>query len=578
MPKKLTTEEFIERATKSHGDLYDYSSVNYIGTTSKVKIFCRKHNLFEQDAASHMAGHGCPSCANDIRGNSVALNNEKFIEKAVKVHGDRYDYSKVEYINSSTEVTVCCKTHGDFRKKAKDFLYGEGCLLCNQDKRDKINLEIFLQKAKKTHGDRYSYQEVQYIKKTEKLTILCNSHGKFLQKSHAHLAGQGCPKCAKETQRLAVTKSQKQFIQDCKKVHGSKYSYDKTDYKGSKEIITVLCKKHGEFVLNSSSHLNGQGCPQCTRELNSIHMSKTTSEFIKEAKDIYGDVYSYEKTNYINQSEKVIITCPIHQEWTQKPMYHLRGLGCPRCAMVERNKNKHFLPKTTEQFILDAKKVHGDNYSYGETKYTNSKGKVIIFCRLHGNFETRADGHLARQFCPKCAIKKQSERRIKTTDWFIEKAKEKHKDNYCYNNAEYRNSKEKVKISCTIHGEFEITPNAHLQGQGCKKCSSLGKGGWSRSSYIEKANGKICTFYTIRCFNEDEEFYKIGITINTVRERYSKTKAMPYNYEIISEIYGEAGFIWDLELTEKRKLKKLNYTPVIDFGGSKTECFTDYKI
>lgn len=574
MPKKLTTEEFIERATKAHGDLYDYSSVNYAGTTSKVKIFCRKHNLFEQDAASHMAGHGCPSCANDIRGNSVALNNEKFIKKAIKKHDAYYDYSKVEYINANTNVTISCTTHGDFKKKAKDFLYGEGCLLCNQDKRDKINLEIFLQKAKQTHGDTYSYQEVQYVRKSEKLTILCGNHGKFLQKSHVHLAGQGCPKCAKEVQRLAITKSPKQFIQDCKKIHGNKYSYDKTEYKGSKETITVLCEKHGEFVQNASNHLNGQGCPQCTRELNSIRMSKTTSQFIKEAKDIYGDEYSYEKTNYINQSEKIIIICPTHQEWAQKPMYHLRGLGCPKCAMSNRNFTRL---KTTEQFINDSKKIHGDKYTYEDTNYITGKEKVLIFCKKHGNFIQKATSHLQGCGCPQCAKDELATSKIKTTEWFIEKAASLHKNKYSYENTEYVSSKSKIKVYCNHHGEFEIVASNHLNGYGCQKCGRESTG-YSRTAWINNTKEKLCTFYILRCFNEEEEFYKVGRTKNSIIKRYPHTTAMPYEYEVIQEVKGSAGFIWDLELAEKRKLKKLHYAPQIDFNGSKTECFTDYKL
>ena len=89
---------------------------------------------------------------------------------------------------------------------------------------------------------------------------------------------------------------------------------------------------------------------------------------------------------------------------------------------------------------------------------------------------------------------------------------------------------------------------------------------------------RVCTFYTIRCFNEDEEFYKIGRTMDVVEKRYSGNKAMPYEYEVISETKDSAGFIWDLERDEKRKLKSLHYIPELYFGGSKTECFTDYKL
>ena len=94
-----------------------------------------------------------------------------------------------------------------------------------------------------------------------------------------------------------------------------------------------------------------------------------------------------------------------------------------------------------------------------------------------------------------------------------------------------------------------------------------------KENYIKKAGDRKCIFYTLKCFNDQEEFYKIGITMNTVHNRYNTNKKMPYNYEIIREIYGDASYIWDLEISEKRRLKDSNYQPIVKFAGSKTECF-----
>lgn len=576
MPKKLTTEEFIKRSMDVHGNLYDYRLVEYVGAKDKVKIFCKKHDLFEQGAKIHMDGHGCPSCANIVRGSNIALTTEKVIEKAIEKYGNFYDYSKTNCVNADTKIIIICPIHGEFKKKIKNFLYedGCGCLLCKHNEVKNNNLKKFKEKAKEVHGDRYDYSEMTSAKAIEKVPINCVSHGIFLQKSHSHLAGQGCPKCAKESQRLVVTKSSKQFIQDCKKVHGDRYSYEKTEYKGAKEKITFLCNTHGEVIQNASSHLNGQGCPQCARELNSVHMSKTTEQFIEEAVNIYGEAYSYQKTIYKNQSEKIIIICPIHQEWEQKPMYHLRGLGCPRCAMSNRIFSRL---KTTEQFIKDSQKVHGDKYTYDNTNYITGKEKVLIFCKLHGNFYQKATSHLQGCGCPNCAKEELAISKIKTTEWFIKKAIGLHEDKYSYINTEYAGTKSKVKVYCIHHGEFDIVANNHLNGYGCQKCGRENTG-YGRTAWINNTKEKLCTFYILRCFNEEEEFYKVGRTKNSIIKRYPHATAMPYEYEVISEIKGSAGFIWDLELAEKRKLKKLHYTPQIDFNGSKTECFTDYKL
>ncbi len=165
----------------------------------------------------------------------------------------------------------------------------------------------------------------------------------------------------------------------------------------------------------------------------------------------------------------------------------------------------------------------------------------------------------------------------KTEDFFIEQSIKLHGDKYIYEKVSYVRDDIKVIITCPIHSDFHQTPSAHLQGNGCPTCGKENTG-YKRTDFIEKADGRICTFYTLRCFNESEKFYKIGITMRNIENRYPCTKSMPYEYEVISEVKGSAGFIWDLELAEKRKLKDFNYQPTLQFGGSKTECFTQYKI
>lgn len=157
-----------------------------------------------------------------------------------------------------------------------------------------------------------------------------------------------------------------------------------------------------------------------------------------------------------------------------------------------------------------------------------------------------------------------------TTEEYINLVKEKHKNRYSYPNTIYKGYSKKIEVYCEIHGAFQI------EARGCPHCGWQSH--WRRSDYIKKANNRVCTFYTIRCFNEEEEFYKIGITMNTTKSRYYGKVNLPYEYEVISEVKGSAGFIWDLERDEKRKLKLLHYTPKLSFGGSETECFTNYKI
>lgn len=112
--KKLTTEEFIKKAREVHGNKYDYSKVIYNGLHKKVCIVCPEHGEFWQEAGSHLKGRGCPICWYKKNGNSCRKSLEVFIEQARKIHGDKYDYSKVKYINSFTKVCIICPEHGEF--------------------------------------------------------------------------------------------------------------------------------------------------------------------------------------------------------------------------------------------------------------------------------------------------------------------------------------------------------------------------------------------------------------------------------------------------------------------------------
>ncbi len=126
MPNKLTTEQFIEKAKEVHGDKYDYSLTKYTNTLHKVKIICPEHGEFEQNANSHLTGNGCNKCWRKRN----TTTKEQFIEKARKVHGDKFDYSLVEYLGSHYKVKIICPQHGEFEQKSSSHLAGNGCNDC----------------------------------------------------------------------------------------------------------------------------------------------------------------------------------------------------------------------------------------------------------------------------------------------------------------------------------------------------------------------------------------------------------------------------------------------------------------
>ena len=162
---------------------------------------------------------------------------------------------------------------------------------------------------------------------------------------------------------------------------------------------------------------------------------------------------------------------------------------------------------------------------------------------------------------------------INKTDYIRSQFKAIHGNKYDYSKVDYKGAETKVIIICEKHGEFLQVIGDHIKGHGCFSCTKE-RGCWSRTDYIKMANGRESTMYKIKCWNETEEFYKIGITCKSVSERFPTKLSMPYKYKIISETKGEAGLIYDLEKSEHRKHKHLKYAPKISFGGE-TECFTE---
>lgn len=190
----MNTENFIKKAKSIHGNEYDYSKTIYKGSHEKIIVTCKIHGDFLTTPANHTSKHNqckCPKCSNRF------MNKEYFIEKAKEIHGNKYDYSKVEYINTSTKVCIICPIHGEFWQRPNDHLNGRGCNKCGKESlREQFsNKKTFIEKAKKIHGNKYDYSKVNYINAKTKVCIICPEHGEFWQTPDSHLRGRGCQLC-----------------------------------------------------------------------------------------------------------------------------------------------------------------------------------------------------------------------------------------------------------------------------------------------------------------------------------------------------------------------------------------------
>lgn len=190
----LTTEVFIEKAIKIHGNKYDYSKVKYVNSKTKVCIICPKHGEFWQFPNNHLSGHGCQKCVLEKSYKTNRMTSEEFIKKARKVYGDKYVYLNIEYINARTNVCIICPEHGEFWQTPDNHLHGHECPKCAH-RSYKYTTEEWIKKAKEVHGDKYDYSKVNYTDNRTKVCIICKKHGEYWQSPHDHLRGNSCPKC-----------------------------------------------------------------------------------------------------------------------------------------------------------------------------------------------------------------------------------------------------------------------------------------------------------------------------------------------------------------------------------------------
>lgn len=430
--KRYSTSEFVLRAKQKHGDKYDYSLVEYVDSTTPVRIICPKHGEFKQRPAMHLLRTGCPECGKELVRKAISDDRDSFIEKACKVHGDKYDYTHVEYRGSEKKVTIVCPIHGEFRQTPHSHISGQGCPICGRilsDNNRKKGLELFLKQAHEAHGDKYDYSKVDLKTRREKVCIICPKHGEFWQEPYNHvLQKQGCPTCARESNAAKITKDTEWFLNKARALHGDKYDYSETRYINAYEKLCIICHEkddggheHGRFWIVPSGHLRPTGgCPKCG------HPKHTTKWFVEIGKSIYGDKYDYSKTLYENGHSKVTITCPEHGDFQIFPVSFYRGVGCPKCA--GRN-------LTQDEIIEQFKAVHGDKYDYSKVVYVNKTTEVCIVCKKHGEFWQMPAGHLRGQGCPTCNqshlendielfLKKQKIRyqKQKTFDWLQKKS------------------------------------------------------------------------------------------------------------------------------------------------------------
>lgn len=190
-----------------------------------------------------------------------------FIERAKQIHGDKYDYSEVNYVNANTKVKIICPIHGEFlQTPSRHINMKQGCPKCSHQSYPNTS-EIFIEKAKSIYGDKYTYDKVNYKNNKTHVIITCPDHGDFNVRPDNFLHNHGCPKCGILMKPQCVPWTKEKFIEKAKSIYGDKYTYDKVNYIHSEVKVIITCPKHGDFKITPDNFLRGHSCPHCATSL-----------------------------------------------------------------------------------------------------------------------------------------------------------------------------------------------------------------------------------------------------------------------------------------------------------------------
>lgn len=306
---------------------------------------------------------------------------KRFIDKAIKKFGNKFDYSQVEYVSSVKPVKIICPEHGEFLQKPSDHLESKyGCPICGKEHSLKplLGKEYIIEKSHEKFGDKFDFSKFVYNGINEKSCIICPKHGEFWQTPQSHLRSRtGCPQCGREQTILKT----EEFIKKARKVHGNKYDYSKVDCKGYFSYVTIICPEHGEFIQRVENHLKGAGCSKCANVIPAI----SREEYIERCKAVYKDRvrydFDYDNIVYKNNKTNIKATCKKHGNFEMNPKKFLDGNGCPYC----RRENK---------FINEAVKKHEDKYDYSKVVYKDNNTPVCIIDKERGEFWQKPLKHL----------------------------------------------------------------------------------------------------------------------------------------------------------------------------------------
>ena len=304
----MTEELFCERVSSREGEFECTTAYSdYVSRQHQhLNFICRVCNTpVRKTLQAYERGSQCKKCFPQsskpeqevadfiIRElNKETKNKIKKLNEARLLHGDKYDYSGVNYTRTTDKVIVGCPLHGEFRQEWREHCRGHGCPKCapNAPK----TFEDFIESSRDVHGSKYIYDKSTYKNVTTKTQITCREHGTFQMKPSTHVhSKQGCKECGLQTVKDKLSMSREEFIEKAEKVHGKTYDYSEAVYENVLNKIEIKCPEHGVFTQKAGNHINNDaGCPKCVGS----GPSKPEQEVADFIKNISPDVLTSDRT------------------------------------------------------------------------------------------------------------------------------------------------------------------------------------------------------------------------------------------------------------------------------------------
>ena len=343
MGKLKTTEMFVAELKELFKDKpYTFEKVNYSGSHKYVTVTCKIHGDFSAMATNLQQGKGCRSCGIESTARAKRKDTDYFIKLSREVHGDRYDYSLVDYNGNNTKVKILCKHHGIFEQVPLSHYAGSGCVNCV--KRDVKTFEDVLNYIPKDRLNIWSIiskHNHENVKLADKVTVKCLIHNNIFTSTFHYLTNRKtcCEitryEVASDTQRT----SEEEYLRIFKDIHGDKYEYSSFGLVNKKTKIEIKCREHGYFYQTIAKHIERkQGCPECGQIKSGL--SKSNNWLLKlndlVLDEIKGEGYSLVTTEFVkNSKDKIILNCNEHGNFGKSIGNLLQGQRCPECNKYE---------------------------------------------------------------------------------------------------------------------------------------------------------------------------------------------------------------------------------------------------